>query len=606
MHSTPLRLTSTFSVKPLALATALAVCVPVVQAQSILDMGGNWGRVGVGMNLNGDVNGELLLRMTPRANQRAIVEVSAGEHQALGLKLSYHIAPQQFLMPGVLKGFVAFDRNATKDGKITAGLGGEVGNFFWGAYGSRGMKDTRAGVNGFGAPVVFQPYDSGLGLRAGSFVDAALLRVTLGADFERGKDGARQTTGSVLLEKYLEGSPISVGLNMEMLRRKSNRESSADDTRGTMTIRYDLQGRSPTIAESSLSRAINNPVDHKRSVDAYARATGIAPPPIGNRAPVLTDDTVTAVSGADTTFDVLANDRDPDGDALSITSVGAPQHGTATATGGKIVYKATAGYVGADAFTYTVADSKGANATGTVRVTVAAASPTPAPTPTPTPAPTPTAAPTPAPTSAVNRVPVAVADTFTVTQGSRANSLAVLNNDTDPDGDVLSVGTVSTPTNGTTAVSGKVVLYTPRAGYTGADAFTYTVTDGKGGSATGNVTITVSPTVAPTPTPTPTPAPGGNQNPKAVDDSFNVSCAAGGSTSFNVLTNDSDPDNKAGEFFVAGFTFPPSNQGTLVYLGSGDFRFTSAGVAFGTTTFQYTLNDISNGVASATVTLRCQ
>jgi hypothetical protein len=618
-----------YTLKPLAVATAFALSVTSAQSQTLLDMGGNWGRFGVGMNFNGDVHGEMLLRMAPRTNQRLIFEGSAGEHQALGLKLSYHIAPRQFVMPGVLKGFVAFDRNADKAKKITAGVGGEVGNFFWGAYGSRGMNDSFAGVNTLGSPVSLRAYDSGLGLRAGSFIDSALLRVTLGADYEQGKQGARQTTGSVLLEKYLEGSPLSVAFNMEMLRRRSDIEAKSEDTRGTLTFRLDLQGRSATVPSVALSRGLDNTVDHKRTVDTYVRSAGIAPPPIGNRAPALGDDVATAVSGgAEVTIDVLANDTDPDKDTITLSAVGVPQHGTARIVSGKVVYAAAANYAGADAFTYTVTDAKGAAATGTVRVTVTAGvvttpAPTPTPTPAPTPTPTPTAAPTPAPTAAVNRVPVANADAFTVTAGSTGNSFAVLNNDTDADGDVLSVGSVSVPTNGTATISGKVVLYAPRAGYTGNDAFTYTVTDGKGGSATGNVAVTVSPTVAPTPTPTPTPtpsptpttaptpsptptpAPGANRPPIAVADTVTVSCVKDAATTFIVTNNDSDPD--AGDFFyVQTFAFPPIATERLVYNGAGSFTFTSSGLAFGSTTFPYTLFDSKNASASAIVTLRCQ
>jgi Bacterial Ig domain len=606
-----------YALKPLAVATAFALSVGTAQSQTLLDMGGNWGRVGVGMSLNGDVHGEMLLRMAPRADQRVILEGFAGEHQALGLKLSYHVAPRQFVMPGVLKGFVAFDRNTDKAKKITAGLGGEVGNLFWGAYGSRGMNDSFAGVNAFGSPVSLRAYDSGLGLRAGSFIDSALLRITLGADYEQGKQGARQTTGSVLLEKYLEGSPISVALNMEMLRRRSDIEAKSEESRGTLTFRLDLQGRSASVPSAALARGLDNPVDHKRTVDMYARSAGIAPPPIGNRAPALGDDVATAVSGgAEVTVDVLANDTDPDKDVITLSAVGVPQHGTARIVSGKVVYAAAANYAGADAFTYTVTDAKGAAATGTVRVTVTAGV---AATPAPTPTPTPTAAPTPAPTSAVNRVPVANADAFTVTAGSTGNSFAVLNNDTDADGDTLSLGTLSVPANGTVTVSGKVVLYAPKAGYVGNDAFTYTVTDGKGGSATGNVAITVSPTAAPTPTPTPTPtatptpsptptpAPGANRPPIAVNDTVTVSCVKDASTTFVVTTNDSDPDTATGDiFFVQTFAFPPLATERLIYNGAGSFTFTASGLAFGSTTFPYTLEDGKGERASATVTLRCQ
>lgn len=70
-------------------------------------------------------------------------------------------------------------------------------------------------------------------------------------------------------------------------------------------------------------------------------------------------------------------------------------------------------------------------------------------------------------------------------------SILVLKNDTDPEGDVLTVVSVTTPENGTAAISnnGKEVTYTPNAGYSGTDSFTYTISDGHGNTSTATVTL---------------------------------------------------------------------------------------------------------------------
>lgn len=95
-----------------------------------------------------------------------------------------------------------------------------------------------------------------------------------------------------------------------------------------------------------------------------------------------------------------------------------------------------------------------------------------------------------------NRAPVAAADAARTTPGS-AVAVAVLANDSDPDGDTLSVTAVSTPAHGTAVKNADgTVTYTPAAGYVGADSFTYTVSDGRGGTATGTVTLTVAEAVA--------------------------------------------------------------------------------------------------------------
>jgi hypothetical protein len=69
----------------------------------------------------------------------------------------------------------------------------------------------------------------------------------------------------------------------------------------------------------------------------------------------------------------------------------------------------------------------------------------------------------------------------------------VLANDSDPDGGTLSVTAVGTAANGVTSTNGSTVTYTPAAGFVGGDSFSYTISDGQGGSASSTVSITVTP-----------------------------------------------------------------------------------------------------------------
>lgn len=598
MTLTPMPTRMLWSKAPVAWGVALAIAQSA-HGQLLLDRGGQWGRVGAGVDGDGRARGELLLRLTPNERSRVLFEAHGGEAQSLGLKLSYHIAPQRGPLRGTLKTFVALDRNTTRDRKVTVGIGAEANDLFWGFYGSRSASDARLTPSAIGGSLETLPYDWGVGLRAGTFFDSALMRITLGADYEKGKQGARQTSASLLAEKYFSDSPVSVALNLEALSRRSELQAKSDDLRAGMSIRVDLGGpRNLVSTGPSLARSLDNPLTHKQSVDVYQRRSNAAAA-VGNLSPIASDDSQSFQNaGAEVLIDVLANDRDPNGDTLMLTAVGAAQHGTTRTINGKVGYTPTAGYVGADAFSYTITDGKGGSATGMVRVSVSAA-PGPTPAPTPTPTPTPTAAP--------NRAPEAVADNFTVNAGSSNNPLDVLANDRDADNDPLTLASVSTPGNGTATVAGRLVVYTPRAGFSGADSFTYSVSDGKGGTAIGNVTISVSPTPAPTPTPTPspspTPAPGGNLPPVANPDMFTVNCS--GSTSFNVLTNDSDP-NPGDTIFVIGFTFPPATLGQLIFVGDGRFTFTGNGTIFSSTAFEYTLSDDKNATSKGTVTLRCQ
>ncbi|HEX3030567.1 MAG TPA: choice-of-anchor A family protein, partial [Clostridia bacterium] len=81
----------------------------------------------------------------------------------------------------------------------------------------------------------------------------------------------------------------------------------------------------------------------------------------------------------------------------------------------------------------------------------------------------------------LNNAPVAVNDSATVPEGGSVN-IAVLANDSDPDGDTLTVTNVTAPSKGGKAVinAGGRIKYTPAPDYTGTDTFTYTIRDIKG------------------------------------------------------------------------------------------------------------------------------
>jgi subtilisin-like proprotein convertase family protein len=91
-----------------------------------------------------------------------------------------------------------------------------------------------------------------------------------------------------------------------------------------------------------------------------------------------------------------------------------------------------------------------------------------------------------------NAPPVAVADAATTVAGVPV-TLNVLANDSDPNGDPLTITGLSNIANGTAVISGGAVVFTPAAGFTGSGTFTYTISDGKGGTASAQGTVTVSP-----------------------------------------------------------------------------------------------------------------
>ncbi len=220
--------------------------------------------------------------------------------------------------------------------------------------------------------------------------------------------------------------------------------------------------RSPEGGATALTPD-NMPDSLARTGSYTIKGSETCPPP--NRAPDAVDDSATTIRNTPVTINVVANDTDPDGDPLSVTAVSDPPNGTATNNNnGTVTYQPDNGFIGSDSFTYTISDGRGGSDTATVRVTV---NPPP------------------------NRPPDAVDDSATTCK-NRPKRINVLANDRDPDGDPLTVGAVSQPANGTATNNGDgTVTYNPRRGFTGTDSFTYTISDGRGGSDTARVTVTV-------------------------------------------------------------------------------------------------------------------
>jgi len=96
-----------------------------------------------------------------------------------------------------------------------------------------------------------------------------------------------------------------------------------------------------------------------------------------------------------------------------------------------------------------------------------------------------------------NEPPAAENDTYSTSANetlSVAESEGLLANDTDPDGDTLTVAVVDDTSNGElTLEANGSFTYVPRSGFTGEETFTYEVADGDGGTDTATVSIAVEP-----------------------------------------------------------------------------------------------------------------
>jgi hypothetical protein len=280
----------------------------------------------------------------------------------------------------------------------------------------------------------------------------------------------------------------------------------------------------------------------------------------GNEPPVADDETLTVPEDGSDSVDVLVGDTDPDGDTLTVTTPSPTAlHGSVSCTAaGVCTYTPNANYHGPDSFTYTVSDGNGGQDTGQVSVTV----------------------------TSVNDDPNAVDDSTSTMQGT-PKDVNVLGNDADVDGDTL---TVTTPTpsagHGTVSCTGAgVCTYTPEAGFTGTDSFTYEISDGHGGTdiATVNVDVTAEPP---------------NQDPSAADDELTT--AEDTAKDLTVLANDTDPD---GDSLTVTSASPPAAHGTVSCTSAGECTYTPAANYHGPDGFDYTVSDGKGGTDTGHVSI---
>ncbi|MBI3350153.1 MAG: tandem-95 repeat protein, partial [Burkholderiales bacterium] len=297
------------------------------------------------------------------------------------------------------------------------------------------------------------------------------------------------------------------------------------------------------------------------SEPATVSITVTGQPPV-NHAPVASDDTATTPQGQAIALDVLANDHDADGNALTASIASGPAHGTVTvAADGRLVYTPDVGYVGSDSFTYVANDGQAASAPATVTIAVTAQPP-------------------------ANQAPVAVDDTVTTTQGQPVR-FDVRANDSDAEGSVLQVTLLAAPAHGSVVLQPDgTLVYTPAAGYAGSDSFSYQVSDGALASAPAIVRIRVTPVTAPPPPPPP---------PVAVNDA--ITLAEDGSLAFDVRANDQAAPGR--NLAVQVVTGPA--HGRLQAQADGSFSYTPDADFFGSDSFSYRLSEGGDGSANSGV-----
>jgi hypothetical protein len=143
-----------------------------------------------------------------------------------------------------------------------------------------------------------------------------------------------------------------------------------------------------------------------------------------------------------------------------------------------------------------------------------------------------------------NTVPDAVNDAAVVAQDSGPNAINVLANDTDADGDPLTIIAVTQGAHGSVTFSAGSVSYTPNAGYVGSDSFTYTIDDGDGGHDTATVSVNVTDTQAPTITASVALSTLWSPNNKLVDVGLSFNAVDGSGVTTQVVVYSDEPAGK--------------------------------------------------------------
>lgn len=327
-------------------------------------------------------------------------------------------------------------------------------------------------------------------------------------------------------------------------------------------------------APTWVGQALHNNIQYKQTIDTY-RTLGAATnsgTTTTNTLPVAVDDAETTVADSKVIIDVLVNDTDANNDTLTISAYDSTsaEGGTVSLVDGKLSYIPKAGFTGTDTFNYTISDGRGGTASATVVITVNANG------------------------TGGNTKPIAATDFATIAVDAKA-IINVLANDSDADGDTLSISSFDevSANGGSISLVDGTLSYIPKAGFTGVDTFTYTISDGQGGTATGSVKITV-----------------GDVSPDLMpdDDAYKVTAAdldSQGEIALDVLTG----DQYSATVSIRVLSMP--SQGTLTNLdASGNVSGTTIKykpTATGTGTvdsFTYSLVDANGAVSSAaTVTI---
>jgi Bacterial Ig domain len=369
------------------------------------------------------------------------------------------------------------------------------------------------------------------GEQFGMFEDSELDSASVGSVLSNDRDPENQSLSAILVDSVTRGTLALRSNGHFTYRPQAN-------IHGTDRFRY------------RVSDGVNQSEPVTASITILAQ----------NDPPIAADDSYQGLRNQSLSVaadvGVLANDRDIDADPLTVELVDAPSHGQLTMSAdGAFVYQPAAGFVGNDQFRYALTDGQ-ARDLGIVSLRII---------------------------GSTNQAPVALGESYTFNEDIVLRSggavVSLLANDSDPDGDVLSVQIITQPIHGQLQLDGDQFSYTPAANYFGADQFSYAVSDGALQSAT--VTTTLAVTAV-------------NDAPIAMVDRYLITQASVLTVSAGqgVLANDLDVENQP----LSASVHTQPAHGTLSLQNSGAFVYTPLATFSGRDEFSYRVSD---GTASA-------
>ncbi|PQJ77892.1 tandem-95 repeat protein [Polaribacter porphyrae] len=400
------------------------------------------------------------------------------------------------------------------------------------------------------------------------------LNVVLNDDF--GGDGANAGTITLVNTTSQNGGTLSVDNNSTATDPTDDKiiYTPTSNFNGTDTFDYtitDANGDTSNTTVTVTVNAVNDvPTANDDTIIVDEDSTT-------NTINVLTNDDFGGDGKSDSAIQV-ATSKSEKGGTIAVNDNGTPTN----PSDDTITYTPEANFNGSDKFTYLIVDTNGDTSSASVSITV----------------------------NAVNDLPLAEDDSFTVEEDSSNNIITIFTNDSyggdgKPSRNYLEVGT---PNQGGRllvrasrgnrvggSTENDIIYYTPAPDFNGIETFTYSIIDADGDKSEATVTITVT---------------GVNDSPVTINDNITVD-ENSTNTSINVLENDSFGGDGASSGTITITSDKSLKGGTIIIDDNAtptnptDDKITYTPLAnfTGIDSFEYTITDADGETSNGTVTV---